>query len=62
MPDTLTRAGVAPAQATDLDPSRSEPVEGAGWILPATGAVALTLIWGAYVLMFIAEMLKIPAP
>lgn len=62
MPDTLTRAETAQAQAVDLDPSRSEPVEGAGWIFPAAGAAALTLIWGAYVVMFIVEMLAIPAP
>jgi hypothetical protein len=50
MADTLTRAAEAPAPPAELDPSRSEPVVGNGWIFPAVGAVVLTLLWLAYLI------------
>ena len=59
MPDTITRAESAPQQAADIDPARSEPVVGNGWILPAVGAVVLTLLWGAYVVVFTTEMVAL---
>lgn len=49
MADTLSRAD-APAPPADLDPTRSEPVEGNGWIFPAVGAAILTLLWLAYLI------------
>lgn len=50
MADTLTRIEDAPAPPAELDPSRSEPVEGNGWIFPAIATLALTLLWLAYLI------------
>ena len=59
MPDSLNRADEAPVLIED---EAHEPVYGNGWMVPAVGSVVLTLLWGAYVVKFVAEMLAMPPP
>lgn len=35
---------------------------GSGWLIPAVGGGVLTLLWGAYTIMYVAHMIMLPMP
>lgn len=55
MPDTITRVEETPVV---LDDQKHEIIHGNGWILPAVGAVVLTLLWLAYLVPDLSGILS----